>query len=133
MKKTAYCLLIGFLLLSLFCSCSSSHYTVHFSEHPAPLNGRSKIIGFVSDRETLEFLPQVNIVLEGTTIGTSTSSDGFYQIANIPPGRIRFHVSMIGYYFVKQFELVVNPNTIVRLDFELDQFPVTVQEHVIKQ
>jgi hypothetical protein len=45
-----------------------------------------KISGRVIDAKTREPIPSVNIVIEGTSLGTATHIDGFYVINNVPPG-----------------------------------------------
>ena len=55
-----------------------------------------KITGMALDGETGEPLQGVNILLEGTSIGTFTAQDGYYVILNIPPGTYTLKVSMIG-------------------------------------
>ena len=56
-----------------------------------------KISGKVTDLETGEPLIGVNIILEGTNIGSTTDADGYYAILNISPGIHSISASMIGY------------------------------------
>ncbi len=46
-----------------------------------------KIAGVVRDSRTKEPLPGVNIVVQGTALGASSSVDGRYVILNVAPGR----------------------------------------------
>jgi len=48
--------------------------------NPEPVNVQTEIEGRVTDAQTGEPLPGVNVVAEGTTIGTSTDTDGRYII-----------------------------------------------------
>ncbi|MDZ7371829.1 MAG: carboxypeptidase-like regulatory domain-containing protein, partial [candidate division KSB1 bacterium] len=66
-----------------------------FQELTAGTTG--KIAGRVTDAETNEPLPGVNITVEGTTTGAATDLSGNYQIINLPPGQYTLLVSMMGY------------------------------------
>ena len=56
-----------------------------------------KIAGQITDSETGDPLPGVNVFLEGTTLGAATDADGYYYIINIPPATYNLTVSYIGY------------------------------------
>lgn len=56
-----------------------------------------KIVGKVTDKQTGEGLFGVNILLVGTTRGTTTDIDGKYQIIGIPIGGYNIRASQIGY------------------------------------
>jgi TonB-dependent SusC/RagA subfamily outer membrane receptor len=71
--------------------------TVLFSIGSAfQLVAQHQVSGTVIDGATEEPLPGVNIVIEGTTIGTSTGSDGSYQL-EIPSPDQTLAYSYIGY------------------------------------
>ncbi|MFC2084358.1 TonB-dependent receptor [Bacteroidota bacterium] len=55
------------------------------------------ITGLVTDSQTGDFLPGSNIMLDGTTIGSSSDIGGKYRISNIPPGEYTLRVRYIGY------------------------------------
>ena len=56
-----------------------------------------KITGTVVDQETGNPLPGVNVLLEGTSMGAATNSDGKFVILDIPPGLYLVKFSFIGY------------------------------------
>ncbi|MBN1997502.1 carboxypeptidase-like regulatory domain-containing protein, partial [candidate division KSB1 bacterium] len=56
-----------------------------------------KIAGKITDAETNEPLPGVNVIVEGTQTGAATDLQGNYQILNLPPRTYTLIVSMIGY------------------------------------
>ena len=56
-----------------------------------------KITGRVTDAETSQPLPGVDVTIEGTMMGASTSVDGTYTILNVPPGTYTLKCSLIGY------------------------------------
>ncbi len=79
--------LSAFLLLALLLAC------------PVALHAdtRGKIAGTITDARTGEPLVGVNVLLVGTTLGSSTDLDGMFIILNIPPGIYDVRVSMVGY------------------------------------
>jgi len=55
------------------------------------------ITGTVLDQDTGEPLPFAHVMLEGTNLGTTTTSDGEYIIRQVPPGDYNLVVGFIGY------------------------------------
>lgn len=55
------------------------------------------ISGTVTDAQSEEVLPGVNITVVGSTVGTSTSSDGSYELTNVPSDADSLAFSFIGY------------------------------------
>ncbi len=66
--------------------------------------------GTVRDDDSGERLSGANLLLVGTTIGTSTDLDGEYRIEDIPAGTYDVRVSFLGY------ETEVIPEVIIRAD-----------------
>ncbi len=58
---------------------------------------KGTIRGNVFEESSGEPLGFVNIFLEGTTFGTTTDEDGFFILANIPPGAYKLVAQFIGY------------------------------------
>ncbi|MCK5739589.1 TonB-dependent receptor, partial [bacterium] len=56
-----------------------------------------KIVGKVTDAETDEPLPGVNVVLDGTMLGAATDLEGEFIILRVPPGIYSLRVQMMGY------------------------------------
>jgi len=56
-----------------------------------------KIAGLITDSESGDPLPGVNVFLEGTSLGAATDVDGYYYILNVPPTTYNMVVSYIGY------------------------------------
>ena len=56
-----------------------------------------KIAGTVTDAETGDPFPGVNVRIEGTTQGASTDVDGRYAIIGVRPGEYTVVVSFVGY------------------------------------
>jgi len=55
------------------------------------------IRGFVYEKATGEPIIFTNVYLKGTTIGSSTDVNGFYQILKVPAGSYQLMVSYLGY------------------------------------
>ncbi len=51
----------------------------------------------VTDSESGSPLPGVNILLEGANVGAVTLQDGTAVVSNVPSGRLRFRISLVGY------------------------------------
>ncbi len=56
-----------------------------------------KIAGTITDVETGETLPGVNVLIEGTSYGAVTNLEGYYVILNVPPGTYTLKAKMVGY------------------------------------
>lgn len=66
-----------------------------------------KIAGKIIDKETGEPLVGVNVIVKGTTLGTTTNLDGFFTILFVPPGEQTVVASLLGYAPVTVTHLVV--------------------------
>jgi hypothetical protein len=58
---------------------------------------RASLKGRVVDAVSNEPLPFVNIIVSGTTTGTTTDLDGNFVFNGLTPGFIRLEASFIGY------------------------------------
>ncbi|NQV42231.1 MAG: TonB-dependent receptor [Candidatus Marinimicrobia bacterium] len=81
-----------------------------------------KISGRVTDAETGEGLPGVNVILENTGMGASTDIDGIYFIINVPVGIFSVRAEMIGYNSSIMTEVSVRGDLTTEVDF-----PMTIQ------
>ena len=59
--------------------------------------GNGTIEGYVKDASTGEPLPGANVLIEGTSIGTSSDINGRFVISNVPPGSYTLRAAYIGY------------------------------------
>ena len=82
-----------------------------------------KISGNIIDFSTKKGLPNVNIYLSKTTIGTTSDFNGVYYINKVPAGEYILVVSMIGYEpGVKRIKILEGSN--LSADFLLKPKPV---------
>ncbi|MDZ7319690.1 MAG: TonB-dependent receptor [candidate division KSB1 bacterium] len=78
-----------------------------------------KIAGGVTDAETGQPLPGVNIMVEGTAIGAASDLSGNYTILNVRPGTYDLSASMIGYTRITVKGIRVNIDQTTTVNFVL--------------
>ncbi len=93
------------------------------------------ITGKVMVQQTGDPLAGVNIVVEGTSFGSATDTNGEYTIMNIQPGIYTLEARIVGYTTARKTDVKVTADSITTVNFELTQtviesleefFPVTV-------
>jgi len=99
-----------------------------------------KIAGRVIDKETGEPLPGVNILVQGTTLGSTTDIDGYYTILQVPPGTHILIVSMVGYakITIRNVQVHIDQTTPVNVQMvseaiEMENITVTAERNVVKK
>jgi len=78
-----------------------------------------KIAGKVTDKQTGEPLPGVNVLIVGTTVGAATNIQGEFFIINVPPGTYTLRANLIGYGPVEIKNVVVSVDLTSSIDFQL--------------
>ena len=66
------------------------------------------ISGKISDKDTYEALPGANVVIKGTSKGSTTDIDGKFTLGELSPGSYAIEISFIGYELK---ELIVTVRT----------------------
>lgn len=113
--------------------------------------GNGKITGRVTDGQTHEPLPAVNVVITHSvvkdgvevplsrTLGAATDIDGYFFIMDVPPGVYTISASLIGYGTTIQKLVKVDLDRTITLNFELssasiqtEQVVVTAKREIIK-
>lgn len=84
---------IYMLLLGLCCILS----TVRASDDESLNDSDANVIGHVLDKASGEHLPFINVILQGTTIGTTTDHSGHYFLKNLPEGNFTLEYKTLGY------------------------------------
>ena len=110
---------ISYLAFAL-AACSSSGWLL-----AASAQGTGKISGTAVEADTGDPLPGVNVVVGGTTLGTTTDGEGEYFIANLAPGTYTVRASFIGFRPLTVQEVRVRSNATTELHFEMQ--PETVE------
>lgn len=93
------------------------------------LLAQNKLSGVIIDEHTHDKLIGANIMVVGTTIGTSTNSDGEFTLSHIPDGKQHVKFSHIGYrdYIIEmQF-----PYTGEDMEIELESETEEVEEIIV--
>ncbi|MEX2399859.1 MAG: carboxypeptidase-like regulatory domain-containing protein [Rhodothermales bacterium] len=90
-----------------------------------------KISGQVTDAATGDPLPGVNVVIDGTTQGTSTGSDGYYSIINVRPGTYDVRASFIGFTPQVVEDVRVSIDLTAEVNFDLTEQAVGLDEVVV--
>ena len=100
-----------------------------FSISISAQNRTGIIKGTVSDKISKEGLAGANILITGTTIGTSTNIDGEFEFVNIPVGTQTLRFSYIGYETIIKTDVAVRPGRITFVNVELN--PTTIESDEI--
>ena len=91
---------------------------------------QSGITGTLNDGEINDVLPFANILVDGTTKGTTSDFDGKYEIA-IEPGTYTVVVSYLGYETKRITDVVVAENSFSIVDVTLTGLANTLDEVVV--
>ena len=89
------------------------------------------ISGTITESNSGEGMPGVNIMIKGTYYGTSSDLQGKYKINNISPGSYDVEVSMIGYKVILKTGVSVKQNETIALDFVMEETVLSFGEDVI--
>lgn len=78
------------------------------------------ISGRISDAETREPLPGVNIVIDGTRLGAAADDQGTFLITDVPVGQYRLHIRMVGYKvkILRQIRVAADQQTELQIELE---------------
>ena len=89
-----------------------------------------EIYGVVSDKETNETIIGANVVIKGTTTGSSTDLDGFYRITNLQPGEYEIQCSFIS-YTTEYYSITVGRGEKVELNIKMESDAFVIEEMVV--
>lgn len=92
------------------------------------------IRGFVTDASDGQPLIGVNVILiaeDSTLFGMATDADGFYTIAQVPPGSYVIRASFVG-YDTYESEVTLSSGQLARLDVKLETAAEVFDEVVVE-
>jgi hypothetical protein len=108
-------------------------FLLSFTFSVSPVSAQTgRISGAVTDAESGDPLPGVNIVIEGTTQGATTNAEGRYAILNVSPGTYTVQASFVGYATQVVENVRVNIDLTTTVDFELQEEAVGLEEVVVQ-
>lgn len=91
------------------------------------------ITGTLLDKEASnQPLPFANVLIKGTTKGTSTDFDGLYTIDNLEPGTYTVEFSFVGYETLDIKEVVVKANEAITVNASIGASAAALDEVIIK-
>ncbi len=91
---------------------------------------RGEIRGKVTDKDTGEPLPAVNVAIPGTYYGAATDFDGNFLITGVRPGTYTIEVSMIGFQRQQHTGIRVEAGETVELNVQLQETVLTLDQEV---
>ena len=94
---------------------------------------KGTIKGRVFNAKTNEPIEFANIIIQGTTIGSTSDLDGNYIFAGVTPGFVRLVVSFVGFETTVSSEIQVQGNQTVFVDIPVPESSFQIQEVVIRQ
>ncbi len=89
----------------------------------------ANVFGHVINAETGEHIPFINILVEGTRIGTITDASGHYLLTNLPVGEHRLVVQGLG-YSTERVDVVTEEKKTIEVDLEVYPTAVDLAEVV---
>ncbi len=91
------------------------------------------ITGTLLDKEAGDQpLPFANVIIKGTTKGTTTDFDGLYTLDNVEPGTYTIEFSFVGYETIEVKDVVVNPNEATTVNSSIGASAAALDEVIIK-
>ncbi len=89
-----------------------------------------KIVGKITDAQTGEELPGVNVIVEGTTKGAAADLAGEFIILNVAPGVYTLRATMIGYNDSRISNVKVSIDFTTRADIQLSSTVLEMGQEV---
>ena len=86
------------------------------------------IAGKISDSDTYEPLPGANVVIKGTSKGTTTDIDGNFKLGELSPGSYALEISFIGYELKEMIATVRSGQTTQLGDIKLGTSSIGLRE-----
>ncbi|MFS4482415.1 carboxypeptidase-like regulatory domain-containing protein [Hyunsoonleella sp. 2307UL5-6] len=109
-------------LLLLFCSITVFSYS----------QNTGSVVGKLTDKEyNNEPLAFANILVKGTTKGTTSDFDGLYEIANLDPGNYTLIYSFVGYE-TQEIPVIIVAGKVIEVNVPMGASAAALDEIIIK-
>ncbi len=92
--------------------------------------GTGNVTGYIIDRSTGEALVGVNVIIEGTSLGSSTDNNGKFLINSIPQGFHNLRISYIGYQ-ARSVQVNIAEKSIANITVPLNEVSIQSKEVVV--
>jgi hypothetical protein len=89
--------------------------------------GTGNVTGYVIDKSTGEALVGANVLVEGTSMGSSTDANGRFLINNIPQGRHNLKITYIGYQ-ARRISINIAEKSIANISVPLNEASIQTHE-----
>ena len=83
-------------------------------------NNDANVFGHVTDKNTGEHLPYINIIVKGTTTGTMTDATGHFMLKDLPVGDVTIEAKSIGYKS-ESHKIKVIKGKSVEVNFDIEE------------
>ena len=91
------------------------------------------IVGQLTDKAyNNEPLAFANIVIKGTSTGTTSDIDGLYELNNLQPGNYTLAFSFVGYETIEVSEVNIEPNKVTTVNIALDTNAASLDQVIVK-
>ncbi len=91
---------------------------------------KGDLIGNVKDKEFNDVLPFANVLIKGTTMGTTTDFEGNYAF-KLDPGTYTVVFSFIGYETLEVVDVVINPGAVTEVNGVIGPLSNQLEEVVV--
>ncbi len=90
------------------------------------------IVGSLTDKDfNNEPLPFANVIIKGTSTGTTSDFDGLYELANLEPGTYTIQYSYVGYETVEIADIVVEARKVTTVNVPMGASAAALDQVVI--
>ena len=114
------------IIVCLFCVLSAVWATGEERLNESDAN----VFGHVLDKQSGEHLPFINVIIKGTTIGTTTDNSGHYFLKNLPEGKFTIEYKALGYKPVTR-EVTLKKGKTLEINVELEEDQISLEGVVV--
>ena len=93
-------------------------------------SGTGNVTGYVIDKATGEALINANVVVDGTSFGSTTDNNGKFLFNNISKGQHSLTVSLVGYQ-ARRIQLNIAEKSVANITIPLDEAALQTNEVVV--